>query len=220
MTGVLLKSKCCPEACCLPDGTCADLSRADCIARGGTPQGCGTQCADTDIDCEGLQACCSDNGDCQDFTPADCIAAGGTPQGKGTTCLDELCGPCGDCTIPPCSLNYLVSAPALELENCNGGADCFVPAHSAVVELGCGGPFQPFVGPVGLCNSRWNSVRVICFPSDPSEWRLSFSVLVNDQLGGAGFAKATAICPSGNYGFIGINLDCDIVGDPGPATVG
>lgn len=33
------------EACCLPGGTCADVTDAACVAQGGTPQGPGTTCA-------------------------------------------------------------------------------------------------------------------------------------------------------------------------------
>ena len=32
------------EACCLPDGTCIDATATDCMAKGGTPQGSGTNC--------------------------------------------------------------------------------------------------------------------------------------------------------------------------------
>ncbi|HNQ24829.1 MAG TPA: C25 family cysteine peptidase, partial [Phycisphaerae bacterium] len=34
-----------PEACCLPDGSCADLTPAACASQGGTPWGGGTSCA-------------------------------------------------------------------------------------------------------------------------------------------------------------------------------
>jgi hypothetical protein len=35
------------EACCYPDGSCADVPPADCTAGGGLPQGAGTVCATT-----------------------------------------------------------------------------------------------------------------------------------------------------------------------------
>ena len=71
MTGVLLKPNCCPEACCLPDGTCADLTRAECLAQGGTPQGCGTKCADVECgaDCPGSCGSCPDVLTCAFFNP-------------------------------------------------------------------------------------------------------------------------------------------------------
>ncbi|UCG58974.1 MAG: PASTA domain-containing protein, partial [Phycisphaerales bacterium] len=36
------------QACCLPDGTCRDLTTQECLAQGGIPQGQGTTCATTD----------------------------------------------------------------------------------------------------------------------------------------------------------------------------
>ncbi len=35
-----------PQACCLPDGTCNDITHDDCVALGGDPQGQGTTCQD------------------------------------------------------------------------------------------------------------------------------------------------------------------------------
>ncbi|MBU0617196.1 MAG: type II secretion system GspH family protein [Planctomycetes bacterium] len=42
------------EACCLGDGTCADLRAQGCVAQGGTPQGAGTTCASTTCPTESL----------------------------------------------------------------------------------------------------------------------------------------------------------------------
>lgn len=101
---------CCnEEACCLPDGTCADLSRAECLAQGGTPQGCGTKCADPDIDCAIVQACCLPDGSCLDLPPAECVALGGTPQGKGTECALT------DCNQNPCILSDCEEAGCLDI---------------------------------------------------------------------------------------------------------
>jgi hypothetical protein len=38
------------EACCFPDGSCADLLAEDCVFNGGEPQGEGTDCATADCD--------------------------------------------------------------------------------------------------------------------------------------------------------------------------
>lgn len=51
----LLRRKCPPccepgeemQACCLPDGTCQDVTAAECRALGGIPQGAGTLCINT-----------------------------------------------------------------------------------------------------------------------------------------------------------------------------
>ena len=123
MTGVLLQDKCCPEACCLPDGTCENLTRAECLAQGGTPQGCGTKCADPDIECEDTQACCID-GNCLDLPPAECKALGGTPQGKGTECADVNCVLCGDCSDCPTTLN--ISIVGFRADFVGGGVACEV----------------------------------------------------------------------------------------------
>jgi len=40
------------QACCLPDGTCISTTAQDCLARNGTPQGAGTDCARAACSCQ------------------------------------------------------------------------------------------------------------------------------------------------------------------------
>ncbi len=144
MTGILLKGKCCGEACCLPDGTCRNLSRERCLALGGTPQGCGTSCEDPDIQCEDVQACCFDDGNCLDFSPAECVALGGTPQGEGTECSSAIaCVPCfnsSECNDPwianGCPFSIAVSvSDVLALDNFNN-LECTSSSGGNVVYTG------------------------------------------------------------------------------------
>jgi hypothetical protein len=81
----------CPRdgACCLPDGTCTDVTSAACAALGGAPQGAGTACGTTA--CPQTEACCRSDGTCDDLPPADCLLAGGTAQGAGSTCATISC---------------------------------------------------------------------------------------------------------------------------------
>ena len=103
------------EACCMPNGTCIDVTPANCTASGGTPQGCRTTCA-TVMCTPPTEACCMPNGTCTDVLPATCTGAGGTPQGPGTTCATAQCivteaccfdnppGTCADVPAMDCQL--------------------------------------------------------------------------------------------------------------------
>jgi hypothetical protein len=91
------------EACCFPDGNCVDLTVAECIEKGGTPQGTGTDCASTDCPTpEPTEACCLPDGNCADLTLAECQALGGTPQGSGTDCTDVNCPAVCEVVPPNC----------------------------------------------------------------------------------------------------------------------
>lgn len=81
------------EACCLPDGTCADLPVPSCLGQGGNPQGRGTDC--DSVDC--LVACCFFSGVCAELPLDLCVASDATSQGLGSTCATTTCpAPCGD----------------------------------------------------------------------------------------------------------------------------
>ncbi len=84
------------EACCFPDGTCAELDAVDCIAQGGVPGGAGSVCL-------GMQACCDPGGYCYMADASCCLDNGDTPQGPGTVCIPNLCGapPTPPPTPPP-----------------------------------------------------------------------------------------------------------------------
>ncbi|MHC4498655.1 MAG: DUF7901 domain-containing protein, partial [Planctomycetota bacterium] len=81
------------EACCYVNAAgiveCDDLTVAECLAKNGTPQGAGTDCATLDPCCpdpviEG--ACCLPNGNCMVMTEGMCDQHDGIYQGDGTDC--------------------------------------------------------------------------------------------------------------------------------------
>ncbi len=80
-------------ACCYNDGTCDDLTEADCNDAEGNWQGPGTTCADDPNPCVG--ACCEGEGGAtcvDDSTPDSCSADGGIFQDFGSTCDPDPCG--------------------------------------------------------------------------------------------------------------------------------
>ena len=78
------------EACCYPDGSCANEDPQTC---GGTPQGPGTVCT-------APEACCFGNGTCINADPLCCAFQGGTALGQGSACLgiEGCCSGGGACT--------------------------------------------------------------------------------------------------------------------------
>lgn len=74
-------------ACCKLDGTCEEMFQNDCEAVGGTYQGDGTDCADTQCPIP-TGACCFSNGFCLELGESDCTSAGGNYLGHGTNCAD------------------------------------------------------------------------------------------------------------------------------------
>ena len=80
------------EACCLPDGQCADLPSTECLGRGGVPKGAGTSCSNTPCQTE---ACCIPYTEtCEDLLPEICTnMACGTSMGPGTSCATVSCPP-------------------------------------------------------------------------------------------------------------------------------
>lgn len=80
------------RACCLPDGSCEELTDPQCMAQGGTPTGLGK--------CEADTACCLPNGDCLTLEPNCCSLVLGGIAVPGTSCGDPAtacCFPNGDC---------------------------------------------------------------------------------------------------------------------------
>ncbi len=117
MTGILLKECCCEDkdevqACCDEFGDCHDLTVEECLAQGWTPQGKGTECAETD---------CPVPGDCPQ-TPEECAGCPDTlfmeASGFGfTACFTEdLPGCNGPCVqVGP----WNISRPAEKNQFCN-----------------------------------------------------------------------------------------------------
>jgi len=91
------------QACCLPDGTCADMTPLNCLASGGNPQGLGNFCS-TPI------MCLMSDGTCVQADPLCCDDLGGTPAPAAETptvdCQDGLDNDCDgvrDCNDPDCA---------------------------------------------------------------------------------------------------------------------
>lgn len=82
-------------ACCLPDGTCEEVTFSECATDGGSFQGEGTTC--DDVDCTHTGACCQGT-NCSITTEDDCGAIGGVYQGDDTGCDPN---PCEE--MPPCN---------------------------------------------------------------------------------------------------------------------
>lgn len=76
-------------ACCLPIGTCATLTPAQCSAQNGTYQGNNTTC--TPGLCPTFGACCLNSGNCSTLSSTDCAAASGTYNGDGSLCVQTVC---------------------------------------------------------------------------------------------------------------------------------
>ena len=76
-------------ACCSDDGSCLELSPANCSAQGGSYQGNGTDCVPNV--CPQPGACCLPDGVCADLLDSDCQTQGGTFQGVGTDCAATEC---------------------------------------------------------------------------------------------------------------------------------
>jgi hypothetical protein len=78
-------------ACCAADGTCTEVTEADCTTAGGTYQGDGTSCTPNPCAVAATGACCAADETCSEVTEAACTAAGGTYQGDGTSCTPNPC---------------------------------------------------------------------------------------------------------------------------------
>ena len=76
-------------ACCLPSGSCADVSQLDCDDQSGIFQGEGTDCFA--IECPIPGACCLDADTCMEMLPDACEQLGGTFRGPTTACVEINC---------------------------------------------------------------------------------------------------------------------------------
>ena len=163
------------EACCHSDGSCSDVTVADCIAAGGTSQGLGSDCITTECPPPPADtcACCIPKSGCVDLPPADCLAQGGTPKccpAGGipcpTTCASIMAAgldpcPAGGCPTPGdafCTSCPNPAGPGVSAILCRGSvANCGACACAGVASggatnifaTGCGG-IVFFGGPVTL----------------------------------------------------------------------
>ncbi len=86
-------------SCCLPDGTCVEVSQANCVAQGGTYNGDGTLCINQTCP-QPTGACCLEDGSCTQLTEEDCVAQNGMFNGDSSLCMDVSCPqPPGACCL-------------------------------------------------------------------------------------------------------------------------
>lgn len=164
-------------ACCLPDGSCADVTAAVCSGLGGTFQGVGTTCAGTNCPPPNPQtgACCI-NGACFNMTASQCAAAGGIFTPPPHSCADVECnflrqGPDGDTTPIKCGWLHWPGKSFIINWQGGGPAPCRPPSLPPNVLLtnlygGNSGEFDPIPGscctgdhPVYKCI---DNVRIAC----------------------------------------------------------
>lgn len=102
-----------PLSCCLPDRTCIELPRPDCLHSGGLPGGSGDFCDNIDP-CPEIMACCLHGTTCQNQPPDDCAEQDGISSPEGVLCLPDLGGKFEVCPDQPglCRVT-------------GGGVDCF-----------------------------------------------------------------------------------------------
>ncbi len=147
----------CPEgACCASDGGCTVGTAGDCADAGGTYQGDGTNCDDTDCSQPPTGACCVDE-TCTVETADDCTNAGGAYQGDGTGCDPNPCdlpdptGACCDgdtCTVETeadCGGDYQGDGTDCDPDPCAApptGACCVGDTCTVETEADCGGDYQ------------------------------------------------------------------------------
>ncbi len=168
------------ESCCLPDGSCMDVSAPVCSKIFGVAGGAGTDCAGTT--CPGpapTGSCCLPNGLCAELTEADCLSDSGIYDGDGTMCTLGSCGVCcqadGTCDdtvdIILCSLGDGLFFPGA---NCASapcppvGACCVAgqPCDDLIIGHACGRKGGFFVGEGELCSPVDPCIPTACCHDD------------------------------------------------------
>ncbi len=135
-----------PGACCYDDGTCDDLTEADCNDAGGNWQGTGTTCADDPNPCVG--ACCEGDGGTtcvEDSTPDSCSDDGGTFQDFGSTCEGV------DCTMGACCFDTFCDIETESDCTNNGGVYQGGGTNCSSESNPCGAPTGSCCQPDGTC---------------------------------------------------------------------
>ncbi len=147
------------QGCCLPDGSCLDMTSSSCSDLQGVAAGADKLCADTE--CKG--ACCLPGvcfidddtgrmrcGSCESMTVADCEWEGGTYEGLGVACDPWPCWQSEDLTADV----YACCLPA----TATAGPDCADAPLEFCVEVG-GDPQSSGV----FCDDR-PCPEACCFP--------------------------------------------------------
>lgn len=145
------------RACCLSDGSCADLDKEVCQALGDAYHGTyGSSCDLFICGCRGEgtgcpAACCEGDGICDDKSPMQCLDKGGEPQGEGTSCAEFECVDPQRCRIT------------------GGGMDCVEGIFEPGSCKGAQGGRDTFGGQVGAHGSEfgeWTHVH----HAGPNSW--------------------------------------------------
>ncbi len=165
---------CVPQACCLADGSCMDLTAQECDQGGGTAQGVDTACAG--IPCPPpTGSCCFSDGSCLDTTEVDCSAGEGAFQGGLTDCASTTCpSPNGACCFGSGSCEDLAS------DNCAIAGGVFAGPDSVCAEWSCPEPSGACCFDDGSCledtaagcadaAGTYHGDRTICEPLPCSE---------------------------------------------------
>jgi hypothetical protein len=128
----------CPPAvgaCCLFDGSCVQVSEADCAAMSGTYSGDLSMCID--VTCpQPPGACCLTDGTCVEVTEEDCTALGGMFQGDFSTCGGA------SCPQPPgaCCLTNDTCVEVTE-EDCTAQGGIYRGDFTSCADISCEGSF-------------------------------------------------------------------------------
>ncbi len=142
------------NACCLPDGTCVNMTSSQCTA--GWMAGvfnAGQKCEDSapgNLCAASLERCCFTDGTCKLLTNTGCTALGGDSSSTETTCPANICSgsiPTGACCQPAegaCTVQTVAQCASANGFYQGNGTDCTDP------ELVCPG-FGSCCRPDGEC---------------------------------------------------------------------
>ncbi|GJM23891.1 MAG: hypothetical protein DHS20C16_03060 [Phycisphaerae bacterium] len=134
---------CAPETvgCCVPGGSCQDLTDSGCAGVNGVSLGTDSDCATSNAFCSAeYGACCRPGNVCfTDDTIASCAAQSGTFLGIGTDCVGDPCAPdTVACCLPGASCQDLteVDCTAQDGVSLGVGTDCASSNGLCPAELG------------------------------------------------------------------------------------
>jgi hypothetical protein len=153
----------CPQptgACCLPDGSCTEVTEEDCEALNGDYGGDNTLCFNANCP-QPLGACCLPDGSCAQVTEEDCNALNGDFNGDFSLCVDADCPqPPGACCLPDGSCVEVTEEDCGALGGAYNGdfslcvnANCPQPCFSLTLDDGGfshGSSAENIVGPGSL----------------------------------------------------------------------
>ncbi|MCC6426614.1 MAG: hypothetical protein IT435_07310 [Phycisphaerales bacterium] len=130
-------------ACCLPNGSCVQLTANDCASQAGQYKGDGIPCV-TGTCPAPTGACCFSNNFCLTLSEVDCGGAGGTWVGANTTCNGNQC-PTGACCLP------MGDCIITTQSNCTGQGGTFKGVATTCASADCPQPTGACCFPNGFC---------------------------------------------------------------------